>query len=488
MALSSANRPILQLRLIGQMQAWTINGDDICPPGRQTCALLAVLALSVPRPAPRASLVGLLYSRLPDMAARAALRSEIVRLTDALAPAAKDLLEVTRFSLALRPDAAWVDVLEVMQATEAAPGALSLLDGTLLDGMDGIDPAFDQWLKQQRDRLYQHASDVAQTHLQAQTEPGAIILAAHRLLLVDPVHEGGWRALMQGYAAQGERGMATEAYEQCRTALATRLDTVPSEATRSLLADILYQEPVRPGQPWPAPMRDHAPAPFEAASMPLAYQRQTWRRVGVLPMRCYGLTDDETFFGPGLASQITGALSRFFQTIVIAPDRLARVALDDADEAVMRHAFGVDYLIDGIIRRGRGKLRVTFHLMDLHAGGRIVWVDGFNRADGDLKSLSNAVAAEVVARIEPELWLVDALRNTARPPANATPKDLLLRSIPPIAQMDRDQFMQAGEDPGASEPAGTGISRCALLVCLLASIADQPGLGAGPCASLGTRC
>ena len=46
---------LVRLRLIGQMEAWTLTSESILPTGRKTRALLAVMALSSPRPVPGAT-------------------------------------------------------------------------------------------------------------------------------------------------------------------------------------------------------------------------------------------------------------------------------------------------------------------------------------------------------------------------------------------------------------------------------------------------
>jgi DNA-binding SARP family transcriptional activator/TolB-like protein len=445
MAPSPTDRVAVHLRLIGPMQAWMTEGEEISPPGLRTRALLAAVAMSSPRPVPRVWLARLLWSQLPDALGRAALRAEVLRLADALAPAGPAVLEVTRVSLLLRPEAVWIDAPEVMRATAEAPGSLALLDGALLEDLDGIDPAFDQWLRQERDRLHDHGRLVAETHLLAQTEPSASIPAARQLLSIDPIHEGGWRALMRGYAEQGERTRAMEAYEQCCTVLAARLDTAPSAATRSLLASILGQNAARPDQQQPERLRPSTAPPLVGRQPPGGYRPQRRRRVGVMPMRCYGLADEEALFGPGLAGEITSALSRFFQTTVVDADEIARFVHDHYDEAAVRRMFGIDFLMDGTIRRGRNRVRVSLRLLDMNAGNRIVWVDRFIRNDSDLPLAQTGIAAEAVARIEPELWQAEALRWAADPPVNPTAYDLLLLSILPMTQMDRDGFLQAGE-------------------------------------------
>ena len=58
---SSMGDPVMiRLRLIGQMEAWTLTSESILPVGRKTRALLAVLALSSPRPVLRGRLAEML--------------------------------------------------------------------------------------------------------------------------------------------------------------------------------------------------------------------------------------------------------------------------------------------------------------------------------------------------------------------------------------------------------------------------------------------
>src|SRR6476646_9594354 len=100
---SSAGQVVVRIRLIGQMEAWTATSESVLPAGRKTRALLAVIALSSPRPARRGWLAELLWSHRPEEQARASLRQEIHRLLEALAPAGQEVLAISRDSLALRP-------------------------------------------------------------------------------------------------------------------------------------------------------------------------------------------------------------------------------------------------------------------------------------------------------------------------------------------------------------------------------------------------
>ncbi len=238
---------IVRLRLIGQMEAWTLTSESVLPTGRKTRALLAVIALSAPRPVLRGRVAEMLWSRRPEEQARASLRQEIHRLLAALDPLGGDVLAITRDHLTLRPGAVWVDVDEVLRATPSRPATLGLFDGDLLEDLDGVDPAFDNWLAGERERLRDRARALGETLLREQTEPDGIIAAAQQLLRIDRSHEQAWRALMRAYATRGDRGMAIQAYERCRVVLAEQLDAQPSAETQRLLGELKSNPAIRNG-------------------------------------------------------------------------------------------------------------------------------------------------------------------------------------------------------------------------------------------------
>ncbi len=467
--LSSAADPVLvRLRLIGQMEAWTLTSENILPTGRKTRALLAILALSAPRPVLRGKLAELLWSRRPEEQARASLRQEIHRLLDALDPVGSQILSINRDHLSLRSGTVWVDVEEVLRASPNKPAALSLLDGELLEDLDGVDPSFDAWLSAERERLRDRARNLAETLLRDKSDPETVIPAAQQLLAIDRAHEGAWRALMRAYTVRGERGMAIQAYERCRSVLADQLDAQPSEETQRLLAEIRASSaPPRPAPSGPATSQ-RVTEPREARASPRTDARgggergdagrQVTRggaRVGVLPLAMIGTSETEAHLSTGLAEEITSALARFRWMFLISSSSLARYATQTRDETAIRRAFGIDFLLDGTIQKVGERLRVSLRLLDLRVGNQVVWSRRFDRDVHDLLTMQDDIAAEVVAQIDPEILLIEAQRVTQRPPLDATGYDMVLRAIPLIGRLDRVQFMQAGgllADAVAQEP------------------------------------
>ena len=433
-----ADAVAMRLRLIGQMEAWTLRSESVLPAGRKTRALLAVVALSSPRPVLRSRLAELLWSRRPEEQARASLRQEIHRLLDALSPVGADVLVVTRDHLSLRPGLVWVDVEEVLRATTANPASLSLLDGELLEDLDGVDPAFDAWLQAERERLRDRARNVAEALLREQVAPEGAIPVAERLLAIDRAHEGAWRALMRAHAERGERGMAIQSYERCRAVLADLLDATPSPETQKLVADIRSGKGVV--APPAAKIEQPGPRPEPRSTPP-----RGGAKVGVLPLQLVGTGDGESHLALGLAEEITSALARFRWMFLVSSSSIAQFAEQTRDENAIRQTFGLDFLLDGSIQRFGTRLRVTLRLVDLRNGNQVVWARRFDRQAHDLLTLQDEVAAEVVAQIDPEILMIESRRAAHRPPQDATAYDLLLRALPLVTRFERAQFMQAGE-------------------------------------------
>ena len=460
------------------MEAWTLTSENILPTGRKTRALLAILALSSPRPVLRSKLAELLWSRRPEEQARASLRQEIHRLLEALNPVGNQIMSVQRDHLTLRPGTVWVDVEEVLRASTSKPQALSLLDGDLLEDLDGVDPSFDQWLAGERERLRDRARNLAETLLREKDDPETVIPAAQQLLAIDRTHEGAWRALMRAYANRGERGMAIQAYERCRAVLADMLDAQPSDETQRLLAEICASSPTSVRAPAPPPAlqsrAESRPEPRSTQREPRfdaridnreprgesrgesregrggdrADTRSSTRggaRVGVLPLQMISTTEAEAHLSTGLADEITSALARFRWIFLVSSSSLARYATQTRDEMQIRRAFDIHFLLDGTIQRVGERLRINLRLLDLHAGNQMVWSQRFDRAANDLLTLQDDVAAEVVAQIDPEILLIESQRVAARPSQDAGAYDLVLRAMPLISRLDKPMFMEAGE-------------------------------------------
>lgn len=435
--LADADAPVasekLRLHLIGSMQAWQLSGESALPRNRKTRALLALIALH-PRPIPRTRLVELLWPGRGEDQARNSLRQALHELGAAIGPDAAMVLAATRDAVGLVARAAWTDVLELRRATPERPQALALLQGVLLEDFAPVAPGFDAWLAGERRTIAQHTRGLAEAVLERHAEPEIMLQAARALLGLDRTHEAAWRALMRAHAAAGRRDQVLAALEDCRAALQEARHAAPSAETLALAdalrkaAGVTANVTTRPGGDavLPVPARAARPA-----------------RLGVAPLRALGDGAEDAHLPLGLAEEIATALARFRWIPLVSCSSLARYAAAGHDDQAIGARFELDFLLGGTVQRAQGRVRVMLRLSDLRAGGEVVWAQRFDRDSSDILAMQDEIAAEVVARIDPELLLMEARRAQARPVRDAAAYELLLRAIPAIYRLDRAAFMEA---------------------------------------------
>ena len=139
--------------------------------------------------------------------------------------------------------------------------AISLPRGEFLEGFSLRDaPAFDDWVRFQREYWHLRTSEVFDRLSQMQFEAGeleAAIETVSRWLVLAPLHEDAYRRLMRLHFAAGDRAAALHAYDTCRARLSTGMQTEPTPETVALASRMRAVAP---------PRRKEAPTPALALS------------------------------------------------------------------------------------------------------------------------------------------------------------------------------------------------------------------------------
>jgi DNA-binding SARP family transcriptional activator/TolB-like protein len=449
----------LRLRLIGQMAGSNREGEVALPRTRKTRALIAILALASPQPVLRTHITGLLWSTREREQARASLRQCVHEAQAFLIGLGLREVQAGRQHLQMVPGQIWVDVLALQAATMLQPEGLGLLQGSLLEDLVGLDPAFDGWLRDHGERLRTGAATLAAQLLDHESEPGAVIAAGRRLVGLAPTHEVGWRRLIRAYLDSGERSAALEAFDQCARALLDGPGLTPSDETRALL---------RPtpggGVQGGGAQGGGAPVRFGAERHMVEPPRRAGAWLGVAVFRAADLLD-EAMVSVGLAEEITQALARFRWINLIAPGSIAALAHEPLGQTDRWRRLGLDFLLDGTVQRSKGarlsragldgnpdgeRIRVTVRLLDMRGAqsGQMVWSQRFERDAADLFSLQDDIAAETAAQVDPELIMHESRRfaGLANAPGQqaASAYELMLRAIPAIYRLVRPGYLEAG--------------------------------------------
>src|SRR6266849_5071518 len=139
--------------------------------------------------------------------------------------------------------------------------AISLPRGEFLEGFSLRDaPAFDDWVRFQREHWHLRTSEVFDRLSQMQFEAGeleAAIETVSRWLVLAPLHEDAYRCLMRLHFAAGDRAAALQAYDTCWARLSTGMQTEPTPETVALAGRMRAVAP---------PRRKEAPTPALALS------------------------------------------------------------------------------------------------------------------------------------------------------------------------------------------------------------------------------
>ena len=498
--LPKSDPSLLRLQLIGPMQALTLDNETVLPPGRKTRGLLAILAMSGRRPVLRSKLAEMLWSRRSEEQARASLRQEIHRLLDALAPVGAPIISVERHSLALRPALTAVDAERLLNAnvnhvlaqasvkattrsgggsSGAAGGAYALppLDGVLLEELNGTDPALDIWLDAERGRLRQHALGLFEAALQRRPDPVPAIAICQQLLLLDPLHEAAWRGLIRGQLLQGERGAALQSANRCAALFSKRVSGEPGPETSRLLAELrsggsaaseggvgdggrdlsgaegfdasLDAQPAYAGPPGAghAHGSDSVVGAEEQSVVSMTRHRLQGRSVAtlaVLPALDLDAGANDKLV-PALTDELIAGLAMRPILSVISGSALSHSLAQGRDDALLRRSFGLDYVLDGTILRGRRRIRIILRLLDLRLQGHVVWAKRFDCDPGDAMVRLDDVASMVSAQLPWELLVIESRRVGNRPSGELGAAQLTLRAFAMIMRPERSQSDKAGE-------------------------------------------
>ncbi|HEX7812570.1 MAG TPA: BTAD domain-containing putative transcriptional regulator [Burkholderiales bacterium] len=237
----------LRLRLLGGFELHAASGEPVSLPPKKARALLAYLALTADRPQSRDRLATLLWEDADEAQARTSLRQALTAIRKSLADVGADVLSAGTETVRLDTSTMEIDALEfVGHAQSADPGhrelAAGLYRGHLLDGMDVRAPAFEDWLRAERERLRNLVADALAALIDQNLKTdnhGQALAAATQLLALDPLREDVHREAMHIFVAQGRHAAALEQYRRCREILRLELGVPPEPETERLYREIL---------------------------------------------------------------------------------------------------------------------------------------------------------------------------------------------------------------------------------------------------------
>ena len=148
----------------------------------------------------------------------------------------------------------------------------------------------------------------------------------------------------------------------------------------------------------------------------------------MLPFQNMSGDPEQEYFADGMVEEIITALSRIRWLFVIARNSSFTYKGQSVDVKQVGRELGVRYVLEGSVRKGGNRVRITAQLIDAVTGTHL-WADRFDGSLEDVFELQDEVASSVAGVIEPTLQAVEIRRSSGRPTCDLTAYDLYLRAL-----------------------------------------------------------
>jgi adenylate cyclase len=150
--------------------------------------------------------------------------------------------------------------------------------------------------------------------------------------------------------------------------------------------------------------------------------------IAVLPFQNLSGDPEQEYFADGMVEEIITALSRIRWLFVIARNSSFAYKGKSPDLREVGRELGVRYVLEGSVRKGGGRVRITAQLIDAATGAHL-WADRFDGSLEDVFDLQDQIATSVAGVIEPTLREAEMHRARRKPTASLDAYDLYLRAL-----------------------------------------------------------
>ncbi len=184
---------------------------------------------------------------------------------------------------------------------------------------------------------------------------------------------------------------------------------------------------------------------------PPALPAPSTKLIAVLPFDDNSPGKDNAYFSAGLADEIIADLSRIGSIRVFS--RTSALVLKNTlkDVQAMGRDHGIDYVLEGSVRKADRDIRLTVQLTDAATGTQI-WGDQYGGTMEDIFEIQERLARAVVGALRLKLTAAETASIASRPFNNVPAYDFYLKARQEIWRWDEDglkralEFLQAALD------------------------------------------
>ncbi|MGY4310700.1 adenylate/guanylate cyclase domain-containing protein [Bradyrhizobium sp. JR3.5] len=137
--------------------------------------------------------------------------------------------------------------------------------------------------------------------------------------------------------------------------------------------------------------------------------------IAVLPFQNMSGDPEQEYFADGMVEDIITELSRIRWLFVIARNSTFTYKGQAVAVKQVARELGVRYVLEGSVRKGGNRVRVTAQMIDAISGAHI-WAERYDRDLSDIFAVQDEITASVAGVIEPALAEAEQQRVLRKPP------------------------------------------------------------------------
>lgn len=150
--------------------------------------------------------------------------------------------------------------------------------------------------------------------------------------------------------------------------------------------------------------------------------------VAVLPFVNMSDDPEQAYFSDGISEDLITALSKLRWFFVIARNSSFIYKGRAVHMKQVAEELGVGYVVEGSVRRGGDRVRITAQLNDVATGSHI-WAERYDRLLADVFAVQDEITEAIVAAIEPQIYAAENFRAQRKPPSSMDAWDLVMRAL-----------------------------------------------------------
>jgi TolB-like protein/cytochrome c-type biogenesis protein CcmH/NrfG len=150
--------------------------------------------------------------------------------------------------------------------------------------------------------------------------------------------------------------------------------------------------------------------------------------IAVLPFANLSGEPEQEYFSEGISEDIITALSKLRWFYVIARNSSFIYKQKSVHHQRIGEELGVDYVVEGSVRKDGDHVRITAQLVDVATGSHL-WAERYDRNLADVFAVQDEITQAVVAAIEPQLYAAEDFRARRKTPDNMDAWDLVMRAL-----------------------------------------------------------